>query len=96
MTIQRQQGGRSVIARSGQSLSDGNIINTGRNSFVYLQLDATAIAKIDEMSRAQITAIGNSLFLNVLQGAVLVVAIEDLPTQTLDIRIGNPQFTIRG
>ena len=96
VTLAREPGGRSVTPRSGQSIHSGSILNTGRNSFVYLQLDGTSMAKMDEVSRVSVSTLRNVLALNVQQGELFVEVEQLRPVHTLQVLIGHTTFSVRG
>ena len=96
VTLARELGGRSVTPRRGQSVHSGNVLNTGRNSFVYIQLDGTSLAKMDKVSRVAVSTIGNALALNVQQGELFVEIEQVRPLHTLQVLIGHTTFSVRG
>ena len=96
VSIARSPGGRSTTPRSGQSVHSGNVLNTGRNSFVYLQLDVTSIAKMDQISRVAVSTVRNALSLSVQQGELLVEVEQLRPEHTLEVLIGSTVFGVRG
>ena len=96
VTHARTLGGRSVTPRSGQSVHTGYVLNTGRNSFVYMQLDGTSIIKMDEVSRVAVSTVRNVLSLSVQQGELLAEVEQLRPDHTLQVLIGNTAFGVRG
>ena len=96
VTLTREPGGRGVTPRSGQSVHSGNVLNTGRNSFVYMQLDGMSLAKMDEVSRVSVSTVGNVLALNVHQGELFVEIEQAKPEHRLEVLIGNTTFSVRG
>ena len=96
VTLQRGPGGLAVTPRSGQHLSGGNILNTGRLSFVYMQMDELSIVKMDESSRLQVTLVGSTLSLSVQQGAALVEIEQQVPGRATEVLIGPTSFGVHG
>ena len=95
-TVARNHLGRETSPRAGQRLSEGNIVSTGRNTAVYLQLDEASILKMDESSKVQVGAARNLLSLTVQSGMALVDVTTQNPGQSLETRVGNVGLAIRG
>ena len=95
-TIARQPGGREAMPREGQRLSEGNVLQTGWDTQIYLRVDQTSMVKMDESSRLQVAAARSLLTLSIQSGSALV----DVETQpadyTLETRIGSTVMTVRG
>ena len=96
ITLSRSLGGRSIEPRSGQRLADGNVLATGWDSFIYMQLDEASIIKMDETSQVQINEARNLLILSLQSGRALVEVTEQPPGHTLYARIGSAAFGVRG
>ena len=98
VTLARTPGGRvrSITPRSGQSIHRGYVLNTGRNSFLYMQLDGTSIAKMDEVSRVAVSTVRNALSLSVQLGELLMQVEQQRPDHSLQVLIGNMAFSVRG
>ena len=96
ITLARALGGRTTDPRPGQRLSDGNVLSTGRDSFVYLQLDAASLIKMDESSRVTVNESANLLSLAIQTGRALVEVNQQPPGQMLETRLGNTAFAVRG
>ena len=88
--------GRGTVPREGQRLSLGNVMQTGLDTQVYMQLDAASIVKQDEFTYVAVSAAGNLLSLSVLRGSALVDVAEMEPGQTLETRIGSTVMSVRG
>jgi|GEM_PF-4778386 len=91
------RGARRATPRVGQRLSDGNVITTGRDSFVYLQMDAASVLKIDQSSQVAVSSMRRRrLSLSVESGNALVTAAPQEEGTTLETRVGNVGLTVRG
>ncbi|MCL2223910.1 MAG: FecR domain-containing protein [Defluviitaleaceae bacterium] len=88
--------GRSATPRVGQRLSRGNTITTGRDSYLYLQMDAISVLKMDQNSRVAVSATRRRLQLSVQSGSALVKADTQDQGTTLETRVGNVGLTVRG
>ena len=89
-------GGRGMEPRSGQRLSAGNVMSTGLDTQVYMQLDVASIVKMDEQSQLSVDAAGNRLSLTVLSGSALVEVEQLAEGHTLETRIGGTVMSVRG
>ena len=96
VTLARALGGRTTEPRSGQRLGDGNVLSTGRDSFVYMQLDAASLIKMDESSRVQVNESAGLLSLAIQTGRALVEVEQQPPGYVLETRIGSTAFGVRG
>ena len=94
--LARALGGRGVEPREGQRLSQGNVMQTGHDTQVYMQLDAASIVKQDELTYVAVSAAGNLLSLSVLRGSALVDVAEMEPGHRLETRIGSTVMSVRG
>ena len=94
--LARTQGGGEYTPPSGRPLRTGNVLRTGRLSFVYLAFGAVSILRMDESSRVAVTASGTRLSLTVQQGAVLVEVEQQAPGEILEVLKGNQSFSVRG
>ena len=94
--LARSLGGRGVVPREGNRLSVGNVMTTGVETQVYMQLDAVSIVKMDEESEVAVAAAGNLLSLSVFRGSALVEVEQQAPEHTLETQIGNKAFVVRG
>ena len=94
--LSRSLGGRSIEPTSGQRLADGNVLNTGRDSLVYMQLDVVSLIKIDESSQVQVSETSNLLTLSVQSGRALVEVENQPPGHVHETRIGSTVMTVRG
>ena len=95
-TMARNHLGRESTPRAGQRLSEGNIVSTGRDTAVYLQLDEASILKMSESARVQVGSTRNLLSLTVQSGVALVDVTTQNPGQSLETRVGNIGLTVRG
>ena len=89
-------GGRGMEPRSGQRLSAGNVMSTGLDTQVYMNLDAASIVKMDEQTQLSVDAAGNRLALTVLSGSALVEVDQLAPAHALETRIGGTVMSVRG
>ena len=96
VSLARAPGGREIEPRAGQRLVEGNILSTGWDSQVYLQLDDTSILKMDESSRVQVGAARSLLSLTVQSGSALVDVLAQSPGHAMETRIGNTSLAVRG
>ena len=94
--LARALGGRGVEPREGQRLNLGNVMQTGLDTQVYMQLDTASIVKQDELTYVAVSASGNLLSLSVLRGSALVDVAEMEPGQRLETRIGSTVMSVRG
>ena len=94
--LARALGGRGVEPREGQRLSLGNVMQTGQDTQVYMQLDTASIVKQDEFTYLAVSSAGNLLSLSVLRGSALVDVAEMEPGHTLETRIGSTVMSVRG
>ena len=88
--------GRGTVPREGQRLSLGNVMQTGLDTQVYMQLDTASIVKQDELTYVAVSAAGNHLSLSVLRGSALVDVAEMEHGHTLETRIGSTVMSVRG
>ena len=95
-TLARTLHGRATEPREGQRLSPGNVMQTGLDTQVYMQLDTASIVKQDELTYVAVAAAGNLLTLSVLRGGALVEVRYMEPGQTLETRIGSTVMSVRG
>ena len=96
VTLSRSLGGRSIEPRSGQRLSDGNVLATGWDSFVYMQLDEVSLIKMDESSQVQVNESRNLLTLSLQTGRALVEVTNQPAGHVLETRIGSTVMSVRG
>ena len=89
-------GGRGVEPRAGQRLSAGNVMSTGQDTQIYMQLDAASIVKMDEQAQVSVSQAGNRLTLTVFSGSALVEVEQQAPGYTLETRIGGTVMSVRG
>ena len=89
-------GGRGMEPRDGQRLNAGNVMSTGLDTQVYMQLDGVSIVKMDEQSQVSVSQAGNRLSLNVFSGSALVEVEQQAPGHTLETRIGSAAMSVRG
>ena len=94
--LARALGGRGTEPREGQRLNLGNVMQTGLDTQVYMQLDAASIVKQDEMTYVAVSAAGNLLSLSVLRGSALVDVRDMEPEHRLETRIGSTVMSVRG
>ena len=87
--------GREMTPRSGQRLSEGNILSTGWDTQVYLSLDADAIIKMDESSRLKVGSSRARLTLSLQSGAALVEVAQQQLNHSLETRVGNTSIAVR-
>ena len=95
VSLSRAQG-REIEPRSGQRLGEGNVLATGFDTYVYLQLDADSIMKMDESSRLQVGSARERLTLSIQAGAALVDVALQPPGHSLETRVGNTAAAVRG
>ena len=67
-TIFNRAGGQSRTPRAGQRINNGNVIITGNDTSIYLQLDNTSIVRISEHSEVSVGFVGGRLSLAVQSG----------------------------
>ena len=94
--LARGLGGRGIMPREGNRLNVGNVMTTGIDTQVYMQLDAVSIVKMDEESELAVAAAGNLLTLSVLRGSALVEVEQMAPGHVLETRIGSTVMSVRG
>ena len=94
--LARTFGGNTTTPRDGQRLSVGNVMTTGHDTQVYMQLDTASIMKMDEESQVAVGSAGNLLSLSVFYGSALVDAARQTSGQSLETRIGNITTGVRG
>ena len=95
-SLSRAIGGREIEPRAGQRLSEGNILSTGWDTQVYLQMDESSILKMDESTRVRVAAARSLLTLTIQSGGALVEVAEQSPGVSLETRIGNTAIAVRG
>ena len=95
-SLSRAIGGRTIEPRFGQRLSEGNILSTGWDTQVYIQMDQASILKMDESTRLQVAAARSLLSLTVQSGSALVEVAEQSPRNTIETRVGNTAIGVRG
>ena len=89
------RGAQSFSPRTGQRLASGNVVTTGRDTYVYLRLDEDSLAKMDSASQMAVSTRGQNLTLTVQSGNALI-HIDQEPGQETVTRIGNVGLTVRG
>ena len=94
--LARSLGGRGMVPQEGNRLNLGNVMTTGIETQVYMQLDAASIVKMDEESEVAVAAAGNLLSLSVFRGSALVEVEQLAPEHTLETRIGSTVMSVRG
>ena len=94
--LARAVGGRTIEPRTGQRLSEGNILSTGWDTQVYIQMDQASILKMDESTRLQVAAARSLLSLTVQSGSALVEVAEQSPGNSIETRVGNTAIGVRG
>ena len=94
--LARTLGGTSVNPRDGQRLSVGNVMITGDDTQMYMQLDTDSIVKMDELSYVAVAAAGSLVSLSVLKGSALVEVTQQAPGHSLETRIGSAAIGVRG
>ena len=94
--LARSLGGRGAVPREGSRLNLGNVMTTGMDTQVYMQLDAASIVKMDEVSEVAVAAAGNLLSLSILRGSALVEVDWQEPGHTLETRLGSTVMSVRG
>ena len=82
--------------RVRQRLATGNILTTGRNSYVYLQMDRDSILRMDERSSVAVGSSGRQMSLTLQSGSVLVNVEGQSEGETLSSRVGNVGLGVRG
>ena len=87
---------RTTTPRDGQRLSAGNIITTGLNSTVHIQMDQDSILQMSASSQVAVSSSGNQLVLSLQSGSALVNVTEHTPGNTTQTRVGNVGLTVRG
>ena len=96
VTLARNHLGRASTPRAGQRLSEGNVLTTGRNTTVHIQMDDASILKMAESSSIQVGATRNLLSLTVQSGTALVDVTRQTAGNALETRVGNVGLTVRG
>jgi ferric-dicitrate binding protein FerR (iron transport regulator) len=94
--VMLSRGAQMAPPRAGQRLVDGNVITTGRDSFVYLVLDGESIVKMDQSSSLLVASSRSQLSLNIQSGSALVNAAPQATGHTLETRAGNVGMVVRG
>ena len=87
---------RTTTPRDGQRLSSGNILATGLNSSVHIQMDTASILQMSASSQVAVSQTGNNLVLSVQSGAALVEVRDQSSGNTTETRVGNVGLTVRG
>lgn len=89
--------GKSISVMENMKLYSGYQMETGRESYAWINLDQVKLAKMDEDSEAQIRKTGKKLEIFVNQGKLFFNITQPLePDETLDIRTSNMAVGIRG
>ena len=96
VSLARGVGGREIEPRAGQRLVEGNILTTGWDSQVYLQMDHASILKMDESTWLQIGSARSLLSITIQSGGALVDVTGQEIGQTMETRIGNTSIAVRG
>ena len=94
--LMQELDGRHITPRQGQRLGLGNVMRTGLDTQVYMQLDRASIVKQDEESTVEVSVMGNRLVLSVLEGSILVDVEELEQGHSLETRIGGTVMSVRG
>ena len=87
---------RTTTPRDGQRLSAGNIVTTGIDSTVHIQMDRDSILQMSASSQVAVGTTGNRLVLSLQSGNALVNVTENAPGNTTETRVGNVGLTVRG
>ncbi|MCL2854429.1 MAG: FecR family protein [Defluviitaleaceae bacterium] len=94
--VELTRGARSSAPREGQRLAQGNVLTTGRDSSVYLSMDAESILKMNQQSQITISSAGNRLAISVQSGTALLNVGTQQEGQGTEVRIGNTGMVVRG
>ena len=89
------RGTQNVAPREGQRLASGNVLTTGPDTHLYLQIDGNSLAKMGEASQIGISTINQNLTLTLQSGNALI-HIEQGSEQETVTRISNVGLTVRG
>ena len=87
---------RSATPRDGQRLSEGNVLTTGLNSSVHVQMDTDSILQMSASSQVAVSQSGNNLVLSVQSGSALVEVRDQGSGNSTETRVGNVGLTVRG
>ena len=82
--------------RSGQRLSSGDRLTTGRGSEVFFTMDNSSIIKLGENSQAEIIESGRNLQIRVQAGDALVRISDQQPHHATTVRAQNIGIAVRG
>ncbi|MCL2235467.1 MAG: FecR domain-containing protein [Defluviitaleaceae bacterium] len=94
--VELARGARATVPRSGQRLSQGNVLSTGRDAQVYLSMDSDSLLKMDQQSQIVVSSAGSRLALTVQSGSALFDVGVQQTGQTTEVRIGNTGLVVRG
>ena len=88
---------KEFAARKGQRLHNGYTVTTGKTSYCYLDLDDSAILKMDERSKISVSSASrNKIAVSLLSGAALVNVEKQNVNDIIETRAGNAALTVRG
>ncbi|MCL1988180.1 MAG: FecR family protein [Firmicutes bacterium] len=94
--LYRHNVSRPTRPRTNIRISAGDSLVTGSNTEVYLNLDGASLVKVNANSTLNFELTNSLIGLNLLRGQSLVQVAEQAPEQTLEARLGNLVFTVRG
>ncbi|MCL1995070.1 MAG: hypothetical protein FWG63_02600 [Defluviitaleaceae bacterium] len=89
------RGAQTATPREGQRLASGNVLTTGEDTHLYLQLDGNSLAKMGQTSQMGISTIGQNLTLTIQSGSALIHIGQGVEQDTVT-RISNVGLTVRG
>ena len=90
------RGRETTNLRSGQRLSRGDRLVTGRVSEIFFTMDNSSIIKLGENTEAEIREAGRNLEIMVQSGNVLVRVENQLPHHATTVRTQNLTIGVRG
>jgi hypothetical protein len=94
--VSLRNGRRTTTPRARQRLSAGNVITTGADTQVFVQMDRSSILQMGANSQVAVASARRTLTLSVQSGNALISAGPQGEAQTLTIRMGNVGLTVRG
>jgi hypothetical protein len=104
ITVSDITGGNATVIKSdkseqaaekGAKITAGSRLTTGKETFVYLEVDKDCIIKMNEKSEISVTEITNDVFkFELIKGSVLIN--ENGKDERLQMKAGTVSLTVRG
>ena len=95
-TAELHRNNRTTRPRTNTRISAGDTLKTGTSTEVLFNLDGTSLVKMGEFSTLSFELANNLIALNLETGNSLVQVAEQPANSTIEARLGNLHFVVRG